>query len=147
MATKSMTGAGLSVTIGGAAIGQVKSAQFSGAKWAMDDITNAASPAAGSGVLKEETPTVLDVGTLEIGGIWVYNDPGQQALITNFNNGSSANFVVTLQKGEGQATTGTSFTFSGYVQSPPYPDISFDKALTWKASINISTAVTVGYGS
>jgi hypothetical protein len=121
--------------------------QFNGVKWALDDVTNAGSPAAGAGVIKEQMPTVLDTGTLEVGGVWLYNDPGQQALITNFNSGALVACVAAVPKGEGQATTGTSFTFSGFVTAPPYPDISFDKGLTWKATIEINTAVTVSYGS
>jgi len=147
MASKSMTGAGVTVTIGGSTVGELKTVQLSGQKWSVDDITNAASPTAGSGVIREVTNTILDPGQLNLAGVWVYNDAGQQALNTAFANGSTVAVVVTLLKGEGQATTGSSFSFSGIVTDPAYPDISFDKALTWKATVQITTAITVAYGS
>jgi len=147
MASTSMNGRIGTLTIGGVAVGQAKSAQFSGSKWATDDITNMASPTAGVGVIKEQAPTILTPGELAIGGVWLYNDPGKQALITAFNTGALVAVVLTLVKGEAQATAGTSFTFSGYVTDPPYPDMSVDKAMTFKATILANTAITVGYGS
>lgn len=147
MATKAMTGAGASLTVGGSAVGQLKTIQVSTAKWSMDDITNTGSPAVGIGVIKEIIPTVLDPGECSLDGVWLYNDVGQQALLTAFNAGALVVCVVTLLKGEGQTTTGTTLTFSGYVNDPPFPDISFDKALTFKASITITTQIVIAYGS
>jgi hypothetical protein len=146
--TKAMTGAGVTMTVGGTAIGQIKSVQLGGTKWATDDITNAGSPVAGGGVLKEVLPTILDSGECTVEGVWLYSDAGQQALLTAFNAGSLVAIVVTLPKGEGQATTGTSFSFSGFVTDPPFPDnISFDKGLLFKSVVKINTAITVAYGS
>jgi hypothetical protein len=148
MATKSMTGAGVTATCAGSAIGQIKSVQFSGQKWALDDITNAASPAAGSGVIKEVQPTICDIGEVTIEGVWLYNDAGQQALQTAFTSGALSAFTVTLPKGEGQATTGTSFTFSGFVTDPSFPDnIDVTKGLLFKSTIKVNTLITVAYGA
>jgi len=145
--TKSMTGAGVSITVGGATVGQLKTVQMGSAKWSTDDITNVASPTSGSGVIKEIIPSILDYGECSLDGIWLYNDAGQLALQTAFNTGASVACVVTLLKGEGQTTTGTSLSFSGYVTDPPFPQISFDKAVTFKSIIKISGTVTIAYGS
>jgi hypothetical protein len=147
MTTKAMTGAGASLTVGGSAVGQLKTIQMSNGKWSLDDITNTGSPAVGSGVIKEIIPTVLDPGECSLSGVWVYNDVGQQALLTAFNAGALVVWVLTLLKGEGQTSTGTPLTFSGYVNDAPFPEISFDKALTFKSTITATTEIVVAYGS
>ena len=150
MSTKAMTGAGFTVTIGGTSIGQIQNAQFSGEKWSFADITNAGSPVptGATGLVQmEKTPTVLDPSTCEINGIWLYNDAGQQALTTAAQSGALSTFVITLPKGEGQATAGATFTFSAYVAEVPIPQVAYDKPLTWKTSLQLNTTVTISYGS
>lgn len=148
MSTKAMTGAGVTMTVGGTAIAQLKSVTVGSAKWSTDDVTNSGSPAAGAGVIKEVLPTILDSGECTVEGVWLYSDAGMQALMTAFNTAASVACIVTLAKGEGQATTGTTLTFSGFVTDPPYPDtIAYDKALLYKSVIKINTAVVVAYGS
>jgi hypothetical protein len=147
MATKAYTGAGLSVTVNGSTVGQVKQVQVPVGKWATDDISNAASPAAGSGVIKEVLPTVLDPGECSISGVFVYNDAGQAALLTAFNTGALVPVVITLPKGEGQTSTGNTYSFSGFVTDAPMPDTSFDKSITFKTTIKANTVITVTVGS
>lgn len=152
-ATKAGTGAGCVLNINTVSttyvpIAQLKNFAFSGQKWATDDVTNAASPAAGTGVVKEVTPSILDYGELAISGIWLYNDVGQTTLMTNFNNGTPTNFKLILALVEGETTTHTEYDLANaIITDMPIPDISFDKALTFKSVLKLQSMPTVAVGA
>jgi hypothetical protein len=55
--------------------------------------------------------------------------------------------VITLPKGEGQTSTGNTYSFSGYVTDSPVPETSYDKSITFKATIKANTVITVVVGS
>jgi hypothetical protein len=154
MTTKGGTGAGavLSIGSGGSAetftsILQVKTFQLPEAKWAYDDVTNTGSPAVGPGVLKENLPATVDPGEASFGGAWLPSDPGQLAVFASFSTGTPADFKLQLKPIGGQTTTGNLYTFSGYVQALPVPDIQADKVATIKFSIKLTTLITVTAGS
>jgi hypothetical protein len=152
MASKAGTGAGavLQINTTGStyvAIAQLKTFQFSGQKWALDDITNAGSPAVGGGVLKEVTPSILDYGEMNISGVWLYSDTAQQKLMTNFQSGTLTAFKMILALVEGETTTATEYDFSAYITDMPVPDVQFDKALTFKANLKLNTIPTITVGA
>jgi hypothetical protein len=152
MSSKAGTGAGavLKINTTGStyvAIAQVKSFAFGGQKWSLDDITNAASPAAGGGVIKESIPAILDYGTMDVEGVFYYSDTGQQTLMTNFQDGALTNFKFTLALMEGETTTNTEYDFAAYITDMPAPVTSFDKAITFKCSLKINNLPTFTVGA
>src|SRR4051794_39184214 len=109
-ASKAGTGAGAQLQVNTVsttyvAIAQLKSFSFTGQKWATDDVTNVASPTAGGGVIKEVTPSILDYGEMSVSGVWLYNDTGQQKVMTNFQSGAQTKFKLILALVEGETTT------------------------------------------
>lgn len=153
--SKGYTGRGTVLSMGASpassftAVAQVKTFQFSngGGKWSYEDITNSGSPAVGPGVLKENIPTEVDPGEFNIGGVVLPSDAGQLMLATAFNAGVLYDFKLQLPLGPGQTTTGNLLTFSGYLEDQALPDVQFDKALTFKATVKLTTLVTVTQGS
>ncbi len=145
------TGKGTVLSMGQAAtytaVGQIKTIQFNGQKWSFDDITNLGSPAIGPGVLEEALPAKLAPGELAVGGIFLPNDAGQEALNTAFQAGTLENFKVQLPMGPGQTTAGNVYAFSGYVQEFPAPDVQFDKIVNFKVTIKLTTVITLTQGS
>jgi hypothetical protein len=145
------TGKGTIFSMGPAAtfttVGQIKTIQFNGQKWSFDDVTNLNSPAVGVGVLEEALPAKMAPGELAIGGIFLPNDAGQEALNTAFQAGTLENFKVQLPMGPGQTTAGNLYAFSGYVQEFPAPDVQFDKIVNFKVTIKLSTVITLTQGS
>jgi hypothetical protein len=127
-------------------IAQLKTAQFGGQKMNFEDVTNLDSAAVGATVLKEQMPTTADAGTIALGGIFLPSDAGQLALATAYN-GALTDFKVQLPKGPGQSTTGNLYAFSGYVSEQVIPDIQFDKVLTFKATVTLTTPITITPGT
>ena len=127
-------------------IAQLKTGQFAGQKINFDDITNLDSPVQNLSVLKEVLPATADAGTLALGGIFLPADAGQLALQAAYG-GALTDFKIQLPKGPGQSTTGNLYTFSGYVSEGVYPDIQFDKTLTFKAMVTLTTLITLTPGS
>ncbi len=123
------------------AVAQLKTAQFGGQKMNFEDITNLDSASVGATVLKEQMPTTADAGTVALSGIFLPSDAGQTALTTAYN-GALTDFKIQLPKGPLQTTTGNLYTFSGYVSEQPLPDIQFDKVLTFKVTITLTTPIT-----
>jgi hypothetical protein len=151
-ASKAGTGAGAVLNINTVSttyvpIAQLKSFQFTGQKWSTDDVTNTGSPAVGVGVIKEITPSVLDYGEMTLSGVWLYSDTGQQTLLANFQDGAITNFKCVLAYVEGESTVHTEYDFSAYITDMPAPDITFDKALTFKANLKLNSIPTITTGA
>jgi|SRR5215472_11207170 len=154
-ATKGFTGKGATFSIGTTpspastftVIAQLKTLAFSGQKWSFDDITCLSSPVVGAGVLEESLPTKVSPGELAIAGVFLPSDAGQPLLLAAFNSGGLNDFKVQLPVGPGQTTTGNLYTFSGYVQDMPTPDIQVDKAINFKATIKLNTLLTLTPGT
>jgi hypothetical protein len=150
-ASKAGTGAGAVLKIYNGtsyiAVAQLKTFQFSGQKWSVDDVTNAASPAAGPGVLKEVTPSILDYGDMNLSGVWLYNDVGQTQVMTNFQAGTLTQFKMVLALVEGETTTNTEYDFGAYITDMPIPDIQYDKGLTFKTTLKLNTIPTITVGA
>jgi hypothetical protein len=151
--SKGYTGRGTSLSMGASPavtftkVAQVKTFQYNGQKWSFDDITNSDSPAVGPGVLKESIPNTVEPGECAIAGIYLPSDAGQEMLATAFNSGVLYDFKMQLPVGPGQSTAGNLMTFSGYIEDPALPDVQFDKSLTFKATIHLTTLVDVTPGS
>lgn len=151
--SKGFTGRGTTLSMGASPanvytkVAQVKTFQFSGQKWSFDDITNSDSPAVGNGVLKEPLPSEVDPGEISIGGVYLPSDAGQAMLATAFNSGNLYDFELQLPIGPGQTTTGNLMKFSGYIEDPALPDVQFDKSLTFKGTVKLTTLVAITAGS
>ena len=147
--SKGFTGSKFVLKLGTTAVAQVKTLQFNGQKVAYEDISNLDSGTLGSSsvVLKEKLPTTAEPGTLAIGGIYLPMDSGYQALAAAYESQAVTTFTIQATKGPGQTTAGNLFTFSGYVSEMPNPDIQWDKTLTFKTSIELTTEIVVTVGS
>jgi hypothetical protein len=153
MASKGFIGRGTVCSIGVAGspetfvpVAQLKTAQFNGQKINFEDITNLDSPIVGITVLKEKLPATAEAGTVQMAGIFLPSDAGQLALQEAYGGGIT-DFKIQLPKGPGQTTTGNLYTFSGYVGEQPLPDVQFDKTITFKANIELTTPISVTPGS
>ena len=151
--SKGMIGRGtvFSMSAAGAGIytsvAQLKTGQFAGQKINFDDISNLDSPlVANNTVLKEVLPATADGGTLALAGIFLPLDAGQLALQAAYG-GTLQDFKIQLPKGPGQTTTGNLYAFSGYVSEGVYPDIQFDKTLSFKSTVTLTTPITLTPGS
>ncbi len=152
--TNGYTGKGTVLSIGSALttptytpVAQIKTFQFAGQVWKFDDVTNADSTAAGSGVVEEAIPTVMSGGTMAISGVYAPDDTGRDALATAFGAGTLLPYKLQLPVGPGQTTTGNLFAFNAYVQDMPLPDVQFDKSMTFKCTLKIDGVITVTKGT
>jgi len=130
-------------------IAQLKTAAFAGQKLNFDDITNLDSPNLGTSTVatKEFLPSLVDPGTISLGGIFLPVDGGYLAFNTAYQAAALTDFKIVLPKGPGQTTSGNQYAFSGYIVEAPLPDVQFDKALTWKTTIQITTPITLTPGT
>jgi hypothetical protein len=154
MATKALTGRGTTLSIGNGAspevftaIMQVKTYQFSGQQASYDDITNTGSAVSGTSnvAIEELLPSKVSLGTLALTGVFLPSDAGQTALSTAFTNQTLTDFKLQLPLAPGQTTTGNLYTLSAYIQDFPLPDLQWDKAATFKATLKLmSLTVTPG---
>ena len=151
--SKGFTGRGTTLSMGPSPattftkVAQVKTFSYAGQKWSFDEITNSDSQAIGPGVLKESIPNEVDPGELSIAGVYLPSDAGQLALAAAFNSGVLQDFELQLPLGPGQTTTGNLMKFSGYIEDPALPDVDYSKSLTFKATVKLTTLVTVTPGS
>ena len=97
--------------------------------------------------LKEKLPISAEPGTVAIGGVYLPADAGYTALAAAYESQAITAFTVQLPKGPGQTTAGNLFTFSGYVSELPAPDVQWDKTLTFKTTIELTTDVVITPGS
>jgi hypothetical protein len=148
-ASKGFTGSKVVLKLGATALAQVKTLQLSGQKVTYEDISNLDSAVLGTSavVLKEKLPTTAEPGTLAIAGVYLPADAGYVALAAAYESQALSVFTIQLPKGPGQTTTGNLFTFSGYVSEQPNPDVQWDKTLTFKTTIELTTEIVVTPGS
>jgi hypothetical protein len=155
-ASKGFTGKGTTLSIGSGgqsetftAIAQLKTIQFGGQKIDFDEISNLDSPQMGTSgtLLRERMPSAADAGTLDASGVFLPGDAGQLALDTAYKSGALTDFKIQLPKGPGQATTGNLYAFSAYLAERPLPDVQFDKTVTFKMKLQLTTDITITPGS
>ena len=80
---------------------------------------------------KEFIPGLLDAGEVSLEGQFDYTDVnGQQAMLTDFNNRTSRTAVITFP-----ASTGTTWTLTGYISKIKVGDAPIDGKIPFTASI------------
>ncbi len=143
------TGKGTTFKIGTTAVAQLKTAQWGGQKINFEDISNLGSSPLGTSsvILKEQMPVTADAGTMDLAGIFLPADAGKVALDAAWESQALTAFTVLLPKGPGQTTAGNSYAFSGYIAENPLPDVQWDKILTFKVKIQLTTEVVLTPGS
>lgn len=126
-----------------AVLSEVKTAQFSGAKADLADVTNFQS-----GNFREWLPTLNDAGELSFGGNLIPNDVTEQALIGFFNNQTLVNWQVVLpaNPAQGFATSLGTFSFKAFVTSLDY-SVPVDKEASISGKLKITGVVTYTPGS
>ena len=155
MATKAVTGRGTIFSIQTAAgtpptvvpVLNMKTYAFSGQSVKFDDVTNLNSSADGGIIVDESIPATEDPGTFTASGIWIPSDPGQEAIAAAWESHALTVFTVQAPIAGAQTTTGNLYTFSGYLQDNPLPDLDYSKAVTIKFTIKLNTAVATTVGS
>lgn len=157
MSTKGATGTGAALSIGTPGTGetftsilQVKSISWTQPKLQTEDATCLSSPTLGAATIKEYIPTVIEPGQMTGQAIYLPTDTGLAALTTAFSSGVIHDFKLQLPPNAAwsQTTTGNLYAFSGYVLEQPLPDgIDPQKIVTYKVTIQITTAITVTVGS
>jgi predicted secreted protein len=113
-------------------LAEIKSIDFSGAKYDLDDVTNYES-----GNFREWITTLADSGELSFTGNYVPSDDSQAALLGFFNNGSLVAWQITLPEG---ADAEEPITFSAFVSSLEH-NLPLDKAASITGKLKITGAV------
>jgi hypothetical protein len=151
MAIKQFTGKGATFAINSTTIGNIKTFALTPAKWTFEDVTNLGSPVQGTGLVKEQIPTLVTPGDFKASVYYVPTDAGLAAARSAFANAALSTFSVQLAPdlaGNVQASVGDSWTFSGYVSDMPVPDsIDPTKPLTYTLNGTIETVPTFTQGS
>lgn len=124
-------------------LSELKTIQFSGAKYDLADVTNFQSSN-----FREWLPTLADSGDLSFSGNLIPNDTTESDLIGFFNNATKVTYKVLLPANPAQGfnTTLGYFTFQGYVSSLDR-SIPVDKEATISGKIKITGAITFTPGS
>src|ERR1700735_4085347 len=81
-------------SIGSLPLAEIKSIDFSGAKYDLDDVTNYES-----GNFREWVTTLADSGELSFTGNYVPSDDSQASLLGFFNTGALVSWQITLPEG------------------------------------------------
>jgi hypothetical protein len=125
------------------ALAEIKTIQFSGAKYDLADVTNMES-----GNFREWLPTLADSGDLSFSGNLIPNDATESDLISFFNAATLINWHVVLPAAPAQGfeTSLGTFTFKGYVSSIDR-DIPVDKEGTISGKIKITGEISYAAGS
>ena len=113
-------------------LAEIKSIDFSGAKYDLDDVTNYES-----GNFREWITTLADSGELSFTGNYIPSDDSQQALLGFFNSGTLVSWQITLPEG---ADAEAPITFNAYVSSLEH-NLPLDKAATITGKLKITGAV------
>jgi len=156
-ATKGATGSGVTVSIGTPGTGetfttilQIRSISWTQPKLNTEDASCLSSPTLGAATIKEYLPTVIEPGQFSGNAIYLPADAGLAAANAAFLASTIRDFKVQFPPLAqfSQTTTGNLYTFSGFVLEQPLPDgIDVSKILSWKLTVQITTAVTVTVGS
>jgi hypothetical protein len=155
--TKAGTGSGATLSIGTPGSGesfvsilQIKSLSWTNPKLLTEDATCLSSPTLGPATIKEMIPTVIEPGQMSGQAIYLPTDTGLAALNTAFASGVIHDFKLQFPPipAFAQVTTGNLYTFSGYTIEQPLPDgVDATKLLTYKVTIQITTAISVTVGA
>ena len=153
--TKAVTGKGRIFSVQTAAgspptlvpVLNMKTYSFSGQSVKFDDVSNLNSPTNGGIIVNEVIPATEEPGTLTLSGIWIPSDPGQTALEAAWTSHALTTFTVQAPIGGAQTTTGNLYTFTGYLQDNPLPDLDYSKAVTIKFTIKLNSQVVTTQGS
>jgi hypothetical protein len=106
------------------------------------DVTNLQSPA------EEFIATIQSPGTYDLTYNRVSADPGQAAVVSNFNNKTTVQFEVTLPKTASQTSTGDLYKFSAVVtELDDVSGVTATKQIMTKAKLQVSGAITFTAGS
>lgn len=126
------------------AVAEFINAEFSGARRDVVFTTNMSS-----GGIKEKLDTLADFGNCKITMNRISNDPGQQALWTNFAAGGKYLFKVQLPVDTevGQATTGDLLEFAAVISDGPSYSLDIDKVPVVSYTLDISGAITLTEGA
>ena len=124
-------------------LSEIKTIQFTGAKYDLADVTNFES-----GNFREWLPTLADSGDLSFTGNLIPNDNTESDLISFFNAATLITWHVVLPAAPGQGfnTSLGTFTFKGYVSSIDR-DIPVDKEGTISGKIKITGEISYAAGS
>lgn len=113
-------------------LAEVKSIDFSGAKYDLDDVTNYES-----GNFREWITTLADSGELSFTGNYVPSDDSQSALLGFFNAGTLVSWQITLPEA---AAAEQPITFDAYVSSLEH-NLPLDKAASVTGKLKITGPV------
>lgn len=124
-------------------LAEIKTIQFSGAKYDLADVTNMESSN-----FREWLPTLADSGDLSFTGNLIPNDPTQGDLIEFFNNATLVTWEVVLPADptNGFPTSLGTFKFLAYVSSIDR-SIPVDKEGSVSGKLKITGAVSFTAGS
>lgn len=124
-------------------LAEIKTIQFSGAKYDLADVTNFNSTN-----FREYLPTLADSGELSFSGNLLPNDATETDLIGFFNAATLVTYQVVLPAAPAQGfnTSLGSFTFKAYVSSLDR-SIPVDKEASISGKLKITGAISYSAGS
>jgi len=134
-------GAGETLSVGPATIGEIKTSNIGNAQWGTADVTNFES-----GADQEFINTIRNNGEVSVAGNRVSSDPGQTLVEAAFSSGAIQAFTLTLPKTPSQTTSGDSYAFNALVVSRDI-DVDVTKEISWSVKLKVSGPVTLTKGS
>lgn len=114
-------------------LAEIKSIDFSGSKYDLDDVTNYES-----GNFREWITTLADSGELSFTGNYIPSDVSQQSLRGFFNAGTLVDWQITLPEA---AEAEAPIEFSAYVSSEDV-NLPLDKAASITGKLKITGQIT-----
>lgn len=114
-------------------LAEIKSIDFSGSKYDLDDVTNYES-----GNFREWITTLADSGELSFTGNYIPSDVSQQSLRGFFNNGTLVAWQITLPA---EADADDPITFDAYVSSQDV-NLPLDKAASITGKLKITGRIS-----
>lgn len=128
-------------SVGYVVAAEIKTADFSGQKLDLADVTNFQS-----GVFKEWLATLLDSGELSVKGNFIPSDATQAALLAFFNTATRAAYGILLPNNPATGNTYGSFTFLAFVSSLEW-GLPIDKEASVSMKLKITGAISFVAGS
>ena len=119
-------------SVGFQLLAEIKSINFSGAKYDLDDVTNYES-----GNFREWLTTLADSGEVSFEGNYIPGDSSQQSLLGFFNAGTLVSWQITLPAA---ANAPTPITFKAFVTNLEH-QLPLDKAAKIVGKLKITGAV------
>jgi len=151
MSNKFYTAAGMTLSVNGSNVANIKTWSIGDTKTTLTDVTNFGSQKLGTVIVKEQIPSMIEPGTFSGEAYYVPNDDGLSALRNAYSTTELSTFVLTFPPdtaGNVQTSTGDVISWTGYVTTDPVPSATSPSTpMTYKIDASMITILSITSGS